>query len=179
MWDHDAIARHVEDGSAGLDLIGLAQRVADRMATRGEEREAHPAADREAIDDLQQRVDHPELVAHLRTAQHGDERATGALTQTQQHVDLTREQPSGRARQRRRRTDDRRVRPVGRPECVVDVRVHAGDEPGDEGGVVRLLTRVEAEVLEQLDARRQLVQSRSHRFHRPAWIGRALRAPEV
>ena len=57
-----------------VDLVALAQRVADRVALRGEEREAHAAADDERVDDVEQGVDHAELVGHLGAAEHGDER---------------------------------------------------------------------------------------------------------
>ena len=35
---------------AGVDLVRLQQRVADLVALRGEEREAHPAADQQPVD---------------------------------------------------------------------------------------------------------------------------------
>ncbi len=44
-------------------------------------------------------------------------------------------------------------------ERVVDVRVVAVDEPRDERGIVALLPRVEPQVLEQLDAGRELRES--------------------
>ena len=44
------------------------------MTLRGEEREAHRSTDDELVDDLEQRLDHAELVADLGAAQHGDER---------------------------------------------------------------------------------------------------------
>ena len=78
-----------------------------------------------------------------------------------------------------RGADDRRVGPVGRPEGVVHVQVEALDQLVDEGGVVGLLARVEAEVLEQLDARRQLGQPLPHRRHRVALVGLALGPAEV
>ncbi len=49
--------------------------VADRVAPCRQEGEAHAAADRQPVDDVEQRVDDADLVAHLRPAQHGDERA--------------------------------------------------------------------------------------------------------
>ena len=42
----------LEQLAAGLDLVGLAQRVADRVPLRGEEREAHRPADDQRVDDL-------------------------------------------------------------------------------------------------------------------------------
>ena len=126
----------LEQLAAGIDLIGLEQRVTDRCALRGEEREAHRAADDERVDDPEQRVDHSELVAHLRTAEHRDERASRMVAHAEQHLDLAGEQAAGGARQRPRRPDDRRVGAMRGAERVVDVRVLAVDELRDESGVV-------------------------------------------
>ena len=64
-------------------------------------------------------------------------------------------------------------------ERVVDVGVDALDQLGDERRVVALLARVEAQVLEQLDAGRQLGQPRADRLHRVLRVGLALRPAEV
>ena len=144
-----------------------------------EEREAHAAADDERVDDAEQRLDDAELVADLGAAEHGDERAPRVLAQAEQHLDLLGQQAAGRRRQRARRPDDRRVGAVGGAERVVDVGVHALDQPGDERRVVGLLTRVEAQVLQQLDARRQLGQPLADRRHRVLRVGLALGPAEV
>ena len=78
-----------------------------------------------------------------------------------------------------RRADDRGVGPVRRAEGVVDVDVDALDERRHEGRIVGRLARVEAEVLEQLDARGELGQAGAHRIHRVLRVRCALRAPEV
>jgi hypothetical protein len=51
-----------EQPPAGVDLVLLQQRVADLVALRGEEREAHAAADQQPVDLGQQRLDDAELV---------------------------------------------------------------------------------------------------------------------
>ena len=162
-----------------VDLIGLEERVADRRPTRGEEREAHRAADDERVDDPEERVDDSELVAHLGAAEHRDERPSRVVTHAEEHLDLVREQPTRRAGQRLRRADDRRVGAVRSTERVVDVGVVAVDELRDECGVVALLPRVEPQVLEQLDAGRELREPRPHGRHRVAVVGLALRPAEV
>ena len=68
-----------------------------------------------------------------------------------------------------------------RAERVVDVGVDPVDELGDERRVVALLARIEAQVLEQLDAGSQLgqpgpngihrVRSSGLPFGRPRWLG--------
>src|SRR5262245_44269201 len=165
--------------AAGLHLVLLAQRVADRLALRGQEGEAHATADDQRVHDSEERLDHAELVAHLRPAEHGHERAARVLPQAGEHLDLLGQQPAGRRWERAGRAHHGGVRPVGGAERVVDVRVHALDQLGHERRVVGLLTGVEAEVLEQLGAWRELGQTRPHRLHGVARIGLPLRPPEV
>ena len=75
----DRLGGSSSSAPAGVDLVGLEQRVADRVALGGEEGEAHAAADDQRVDHAEQGVDHAELVAHLGAAEHGDERpAAGA-----------------------------------------------------------------------------------------------------
>ena len=92
-------SRLVEQTLARVDLIGLPQRVADRVALRGEEREAHRATDHQRVDDVEQRLDHAELVADLRPAEHGDERPLRLVAQAEQDVDLLLQQQPHRRRQ--------------------------------------------------------------------------------
>ena len=94
-------------------------------------------------------------LAPPRTATNG---RRGWSRSAEEHLDLLRQQPTRRAGQGLRRADDRGVGPVRRAEGVVDVGVLALDQPRDERRVVALLARVEAQVLEQLDAGRQLGQ---------------------
>jgi hypothetical protein len=162
---------------ARVDHVGLEQRVADGVALGGEEREAHAAADDEAVDLGQQRLDDAELVGHLGPAEDGDERAAGVVAQAAEDLDLLGQQPPGRRREVLRRADDGGVRPVRRAERVVDVGVLALDQLLDEGVVVAGLARVEAQVLQQLDARRQLGQALADRVHRVLRVGRALGRP--
>ena len=69
---HDLAAGVGQQPAAGLDLVGLEQRVADLVALRGQEGEAHPTADEQPVDLRQQRVDHGQLVADLAAAEHDD-----------------------------------------------------------------------------------------------------------
>ena len=105
-----------------VDHLGLHQRIADVDALREQERERHRSADQHLVAPVEQRIDHAELVAHLGAAEHGDERARHVVgEQPRQHLDLAVQEPTARVRQDRRRADDRRVRPVRRPERLVDV----------------------------------------------------------
>ncbi len=168
-----------KEPTARLDLIGLEERIADRGPLRGQEREAHRATHHERVDDGQERVDHSQLVADLRSAQHRDERVARMVTHAEQHLDLTCEQAAGSARQRARRTDDRGVGPVRGAEGVVDIDILAGDQLLDELRVACLLAGIEPQVLEQLDGGCQLRKPRSHGSHRVALVRPSLRAPEM
>ena len=66
-----------------------------------------------------------------------------------------------------------------RAEGLVDVGVVPLDQSLYERRVVRLLARVEAQVLGQRDARAQRTQPLAHRVHLPARVRRARRAAEV
>ena len=99
-------------------------------------------------------------LAPPRTATNG--RAGSSSRPPRTSTSLARRRPAALGR-RGRRADDRGVGPVGGAEGVVDVEVEALDQAVDEGGVVGLLARVEAEVLQQLDAGRQLGQPLPHR----------------
>ena len=65
------------------------------------------------------------------------------------------------------------------PEGVVDVAVDPLDEPGGESRVVAFLPGVETEVLQQLDAGRQLGQPCPHRVHRVLRVWLPLRAAQM
>ena len=103
----------------------------------------------------------------------------GCSRQAEQHLDLGGEEATGGAGQVLRGPDDGRVGAVRRAEGVVHVGVEAVDEPRDEGRVVALLPRVEAQVLEQLDPRGQLGEAGADRGHGVALVRRALRPAEV
>ena len=62
---------------------------------RGEEREAHRAADEDGVGDLQEALDHADLVGHLRAADDGHERAPRVLEDRAQRAHLALEQAPG------------------------------------------------------------------------------------
>ena len=103
----------------------------------------------------------------------------GSLRMPEEHLDLAGEQATHRRRDVAGRTDDRGVGAVRRTEGVVDVAVDALDEAAHEGVVVALLARVEAQVLEQLDAGGELGQAGAYRVHGVLRVGRALGPAEV
>jgi hypothetical protein len=82
----------VEQSLTRVDLVPFEQGVADRIALGRQKREAHAPTDRDGVDDTQQRVDHPDLVRHFRSAEDGDERPLRVLAQTEQHLDFASEQ---------------------------------------------------------------------------------------
>ena len=101
VGDHDVHRQHdlarLQQPAAVDDLVGLQQRVTDPVALRGQEGEAHPAADQQRVDLRQQRLDDQQLVRHLRPAEHHHVRPLRVVGQPAQHLDL------GRAPARRRR----------------------------------------------------------------------------
>ncbi len=150
--DPDAVVGgHRQDPPGVVGTIGLGQALADRLALRQQERVGHAATEDEQVDLGQQVVDDPDLVGHLGPAEDGRERALGRLEQLREHLDLALHQQPGVGRQELGDADRRGVRPVRRPERVVDVDVRVGGEGRGEGRVVLLLLGVEAQVLEEQD----------------------------
>ena len=99
--------------------------------------------------------------------------------QATQRLDLPLQQTSSGAGQAGRGADDGGVGPVGRAKGVVHVEVLALHQTGDERRVVGLLSRVEPQVLHELDAGCQLRQALTDRLHGEARVGLAVRPPEV
>ncbi len=119
------------------------------MALGGQEGEAHAAANDQAVDPAEEVVEHGQLVGDLAAPEHGRERPLGVLQQPRQHLDLVGQQVAGVGGQPLGHPDHRGVGPVGGPEGVVHVDLGQGGEPVGQVGVVLLLARLVAEVLEQ------------------------------
>ena len=186
-----------------LDVLRATQRIADLVALRAQEGEAHRTADQDRVGDLQETIDHADLVGHLRPADDRHEGAVGLLEDLLQRAHLGFEQPPGGARQHVRDALGRGLRPVGGAEGVVDVEVRELGKAAGEGRVVGFLAGLETDVLEQQDvpvgeplaraprllaadagrelhARAgQLRQPAGDRRHREARVRLALGAPEV
>ena len=123
------------------------------VALRREEREAHRAADQHHVGDLQEAVDHRDLVGHLRAAHDRDERARGVLENAGERPDLAFEQPPGGGGEQVGDALGARVRAVGDAEGVVDVHLGERRERTGELGIVALLAGLEADVLQHQHAR--------------------------
>ena len=149
------------------------------LAPGGHERVRHAAADDERVDLRGEDLEHLELVRHLGPAHDRHERTRRVLEDPAQHLDLPGEAQPGRARQEPRWSDDGRVGAVGCAEGLVHVGVEPLDEPLHERGIVRLLPRVEAQVLHEPDARAQHLQPLPHRVHLPAGVRGTGRTTEV
>ena len=109
-----------------------------------------------------------ELVLDLRAAGDEHERPLDLAEQAAEMLELGEQQQSGVGRQQVRDGLGRGVRAVRRAERVVDVEVAAVGELAREALVVLRLARVEARVLEHVDAlvRQELSQPRRDRRHR-------------
>ena len=167
-----------------LDLVGLAAASRRSGALGGEEREAHrrrrSRARRRCSSSASITPSLSLTFAPPSTATNG---RLGCVEQAEQHLDLLGEQPAGGRRQHARRTDDRRVRRGARRRTRRRrTRRRPSTRLADERRVVGLLAGVEAQVLEQLDARAPARPSRArdrrHRvasgsgspFGRPRWL---------
>ena len=151
-----ALLRLRPGGPHVVEAVALDEALPHLAAVGRDQRERHRAADQQRVDPIDQRVDHRELVGDLRAAEDRDVRARGIVEQPPEHLDLPLEQPPGdrgataREHQLGQRRDAR-VRAVRRAEGVVHVGVGELGEAPREGGVVRLLARVEPQVLEHHD----------------------------
>jgi hypothetical protein len=77
----DPLTGGVEQAAADVNLVGLAQRVADAMVLGGQEGKAHSPADHQSVDGVEQGLDHLQLVADLGPAEDGGERPLRRLPQ--------------------------------------------------------------------------------------------------
>ncbi len=109
LGDHEVLRQHAarlgrrlrgERRPGELDVLRGAQRVPDLVALGGEEREAHRAADQDRVGRLLEALDHRDLVAHLRPAEHRDERTARVGEQAREGLDLPL-RAAGRRRDRR------------------------------------------------------------------------------
>jgi hypothetical protein len=140
----------------------------------------HLAAHEDRLRPCGERLEDADLVLHLRAPEHGDERPRGILEQRAELLQLPQHEQARVSGQEARNALRRGVRPVSRAERVIDVEVAVGRELAGVLGVVRLLARVEARVLEQAQplVGQELGEPRPHRLHGERGI-RALRPPEV
>ena len=141
----------------------------------------HLPADQHLVGAAAEVAQHAELVLDLRAARDQHERPLDLAEQPAEHLQLLLEQEPGVRREQVGDADGRRVRAVRRAERVVDVEVAAVGELAREPGSFARLARVEARVLEHLDAlvREQLAQPRAHGLHRVTRVLVRLRPPEV
>ena len=139
-----------------VEPVGLDQAVPDRSPVGRDQRERHGAADQQRVDAVEQRADRGELVGDLRAAEDRDVRTGGLVEQGRQDLDLALEQPAGHrgtsaGDHQLRERGDARVRAVRGAERIVDVRVGELGQPTGERRIVRLLSGLEAEVLQKDD----------------------------
>ena len=145
----------VEQPPAGVDLVGFEQRVADVVALRQQEREAHPTANEHPVDPRQQVFDDGELVGDLGAAEDDDVRPLRVMGEPLQHLDLAQHQLAGRMREAERYVVHARVLAVHGTERVADVAVGERSQPLGEGAafvvVLARLARLEPDVLQHGD----------------------------
>ena len=133
-----------------FDLVLFHQRFAGRLALGLHERVGHGAADQQPVHELQQVLDHLDLVRHLRSAQNPDAgmgRILGALLEVLEL--LFHQQTRGGGLQELDDADRRGMRAVRRAKGVVDVNVAQARQLLCERGIVLFLCGVIAQVLEQ------------------------------
>ena len=115
--------------------VVLEQRVADLHALRHEEAEAHRAADQDLVGDVEEAVDHPDLVGDLGAAEHDDQRPRRRLDHRAQFDHLALQQQAARSRAGSWRRPRSGVGAVRGAEGVVDVDVRRApaSEPASIG----------------------------------------------
>ena len=144
------LARLLEDGAREGELVVLDLRGLEVCAACGEERVGHGAADEERVHLLEERVEHGDLVAHLRAAEDCDVRLLRLRHELPERRDLLLEEEAAAAlAEELRHRVNACMRAVDCAERVVDVDVAELREVLGEALVVLLLFGVEAEVLEE------------------------------
>ena len=135
-----------------LNVLLGAERVADGVTLRLQEREGHRPADQDRVGDLQEALDHLDLVAHLGAAEDRHERTVGRLDQLEQRAHLAfQQQPCGPRLHQLRGPHGRGVRAVRGAEGVVDVDIGERRERRRELRIVLSLARLVTDVLEHQD----------------------------
>ena len=149
------------------------------VALRRQERVRHAAPDDQRVDLGGQHLQDCQLVGHLGAPDDGDERPRRTVEEASQHFHLSGEAQARRAGQEVRRPHDGGVAAVRRAERLVHVGVIAPDHALHEGGVVRLLARVEPQVVGERHARAEGVEPPAHGVHLPPWVALPRRPAQV
>ena len=153
---HAPRPRLLEEVAGRVDQVRLEERASDLAALGAEERERHPAADQQPVDAAEERLDQGQLVGDLGAPEDRDERARGGVEDPREGGELLLHQEPGHGRPEMPRDALRRgVGPVRGGEGVVHVDVAEPRQRPRERGIVRLLARVEAEVLQEEHAARR------------------------
>ena len=146
---HAGLLRLGEHVLAVVDLLGVEQGIAGLVALGLEERERHAAADDQRIGLLEQVLDHGQLVGDLRAAEHGHERALGIVDRAAERGQLLLHEEAAVRGQIVRDAGGGGVGAVHRAERVGNVHVRHGGKLFGKFGVVLLLARIKARVLQQ------------------------------
>ena len=192
-----------EQPTGVLGVLIAAQRLANRVTLRAQEREGHRAADHHHVGQLQEPVDHADLVGYLRPADDRYERWRGMLEDAGQRAHLAFEQTSRCTRQQVCHAGGAGVRTVRGAEGIVDIDVGELRQLAGKLQVVGGLSRLEAHILQEQDlavsqlfgelARTpthdlgcerhactgELTQTLGHRRKRQVGLGPSLRASQV
>ncbi len=139
------------DGLGVLHPLALEQALAHAEALGREERVGHAAADDEAVDPLQERLQDLDLVGDLGAADDRGEGPRRILHEAREIADLALHEKPGVGRQELRHADRGGVRAVRRAESVVHVDVAIRRQRLGELRVVGLLLGMEAQVLQEED----------------------------
>jgi hypothetical protein len=141
---HDDVTEPLEQVTAGIDHVLLQQGGAHGQSLRGEEGEAHAAADDEAVDLRGEGLDDPELVGDLRSAQDDGVGVLRVLGDAAQHRQLGLDQAAGVVRQQGGDIVDGGLPAVDHAETVGDEGAVVGGQCGEfrgEGGPLGIVLR--------------------------------------
>ena len=137
-----------------VELVVLAQGVADAAAQGLLEGVGHAAADDQGVDLVQQVVDDADLVGDLGAAQDRDKGTGGILQRLAHDVELLADQEAGDRGQVVGNALGGGVRAVRGAKGVVDIDLRKGGQLLGELRIVLFLFLVEADVLQQNDVAR-------------------------
>ena len=142
----------VHDRPGGREHLVLDQGPTDLVSLGLEKGVGHPAADEQGLDAVEQGLEGGGLGGDLGAADHRDKRLFRVPHHPREGGDLGLHEKTGGLLPRAEepwRGRDRGVRPVGGAEGVVDIVREGRRQLRGEFGIIGLLARVEAEVLQQ------------------------------
>ena len=132
-------------------LVFFQKGLADLAALRLGEGVGHAAADDDGVGLVEEVIDDGDLVADLRAAEHGDERALGIVERLAHDLKLLGNKETGHGGKIRRYARGGGVGAVHRAERVGHIQLRHGGERLGKRGIILRFARLEAGIFKQHD----------------------------